>query len=40
MRKKCECCGTVWLFDDSDVVILMPFPHWECPKCGSWIAAF
>lgn len=36
----CKCCGTTWQFDSNDVVILMPWPHYDCPKCGEWIPAF
>ena len=37
--KRCPVCFAVWEFDDWEV-ILMPWPHYECPDCGTWIPAF
>lgn len=39
--KTCKCCNTEWIIDDSAVpVIIMPWPHVDCPKCGQWIPLF
>lgn len=39
--KTCESCGTVWEIDEAeDEVIMMPWPHIRCPKCGHWIPLF
>lgn len=38
----CKICGTevtVEGFDDPDI-ILMPYPHIECPCCGNWLPMF
>ena len=40
MRSKCENCGRMWEITDDDIIILMPYPHVICPKCGGWIPAF
>ena len=40
MIKTCDKCGTTWLFEDDDVILMFPFPHYECPKCGFFIPAF
>ena len=36
---QCENCGSRWEVEDGDV-ILMPWPHIECPDCGEWIPLF
>lgn len=39
--KECGHCGTLWLIDISeDPVIMEPYPHVNCPKCGNWIPLF
>lgn len=39
--KRCECCGALWEFnEDVDFIFFEPYPHFECPNCSSWIAAF
>ena len=40
----CECkiCVTEVIvedFSDPDI-ILMPYPHIECPSCGNWMPVF
>lgn len=37
-EKTCPICGTTVNTDEN--VILMPYPHVECPNCGEWIASF
>ena len=38
-RGKCEICGIVWEFE-GDELSLEPYPHGDCPYCGSWVAVF
>lgn len=38
MTKNCPNCGKEVNADVN--VILMPYPHVECPDCGEWIASF
>ena len=35
----CKNCNIVWEFEDGEI-ILMPFPHGDCPRCGAWVALF
>lgn len=37
-EKKCPNCGKTVDIDEN--VILMPYPHVECPDCGEWITSF
>jgi len=39
IRVECDGCYRQWLFDESEI-ILEPWPHVECPKCGEWIPLF
>ncbi len=39
-ERECPHCHEVWVFDEEDVVIMEPWPHYECPDCGCWIPAF
>lgn len=36
--KICPKCGKS--ADTDENVILMPYPHVECPNCGEWITSF
>lgn len=39
MEHKCKKCGKI--VNEVDYpVILMPYPHIECPNCGEWIICF
>lgn len=40
MIAKCLECDGIWEFTNDDVVIMEPFPHYECPDCEAWIPAF
>ena len=41
MTKECESCGIIIQIEDNDPdIILMPYPHIECPNCGEWISLF
>lgn len=40
MVADCPHCHEEWEFTDEDIVILEPWPHYECPDCGCWIPAF
>lgn len=40
MEFECPNCHEVWEFDDEDVIILEPWPHYICEDCGEWIPAF
>ena len=35
----CEDCDHAWLFEGYELY-LKPWPHFVCPHCGGWIAAF
>ena len=38
---ECDYCHKQWIVDDGDAdEILEPWPHIECPYCGTWIALF
>lgn len=39
MEHTCEICGEEVNETDYSVV-LMPFPHIVCPKCGHWVPCF
>ena len=39
MRIWCTDCGIEWEFEGYEIV-LEPWPHAICPKCGKWLAAF
>lgn len=36
---ECDKCHRQWEFESCEL-ILAPWPHFECPVCGEWIAAF
>jgi hypothetical protein len=40
MIATCPHCGTTWEFEDDDIIIMLPYPHYECPNDGEWIPAF
>ncbi len=35
----CPKCDITWEFEDYEV-ILIPWPHFECPHCGHMFPAF
>ena len=38
-RAECDHCHHSWLFEGYEI-ILEPWPHFECPRCGEWIPLF
>lgn len=36
---ECDSCHRLWIYDGCEL-ILEPWPHFECPRCGAWIPAF
>ncbi len=40
MISTCPDCGAVWEFEDDDIILMFPFPHYTCPNCGGMCPAF